>query len=242
MPTTYMKPTPEEIREALSYDNPSAKEVDIINSILNIYKQYYHDGRFRYFDKFLSYQNKRQQLSENTKTNAIIFVKLFNLAEELFQSPVQVEMKSWEFFVDQFADMSKELNLRVSQYLPKMAKYTINNDMLNIFISLCVRLELAILPNQIKNNYLQLQTDKRLPDFDQCLVTFMKTPDYSTMKKCIENATRYTSTKINFVIAISQIGNSTTEYFATIYRVRPIRKILAPESSLRQIVAKFVYS
>ena len=34
MPAAYMKPTPEEIREALSYDNPSAKEVDIINSTI----------------------------------------------------------------------------------------------------------------------------------------------------------------------------------------------------------------
>lgn len=214
-------------------------EKGMTNHFIKMYKDFYTNGKFKYFDSFMAYLHKVYYYSTDAlelHNDFKIIIHTCNIAHNLCTHEDTVKIEELNLFISRNPNPSKHFRIGVQSLLYIISAHIHSTNELQLFVKISHLIELPILPKIIKDSFTKatLVSDQSVNlILDNVMITFISKPSYKELEDNIDT----TTSKILVIQKIMSIEEIT--FFGRCYDIDKHRKKYhTPED----YIIKFIFS
>jgi len=194
------KLTPMLVNGILNSVKLNINESNLIKRIMEDYKAFFANKKYRYFDKYMN--NVYEKKDETYHSASLLLIMSFGLGNELFAEPYIASFNDIQALLSYDSAPSSGVTSKLHLTLFKCSETISNIEELNDFVQLCANFELPSLPESMKKFcsfcFIKTSDQPATINKEEYLITFMKKPTFNKLDCYIED-------KHNKVIILSKM-------------------------------------
>lgn len=154
-------------------------ESSILAFFIPDYEKFYKDGRFKYYDSYVDFHNKKET-NERIKLYrefSMFLIECVNISSELISNTKRERRFIYlDKFITDDTNPSECIQNWLDLKLTILSEQIYSEKDLKLYINTCFAAEVIELPDNIKFSYLYMSTPKgtRAVNLEKCIVTFKR--------------------------------------------------------------------
>lgn len=167
----------------------NGEEKTLANHIIRDYGNFFINGRFKNFDKYLStiYEHSDNKDKIIYFSNSLILLACFGLTNELFGSYREFTIEMLENYVKYDKTPFAGIKSRLNVILLGCTRDITSNANLCKFIFISSKTELPSLPEELKKHF-TFHTSSNDFNKDKSLITFIKRPSFNMIESYLDRS------------------------------------------------------